>query len=164
MARNRMVKPEFWTDEKTGMLSSNEKCLFLGMLNYADDEGLIIANEDYLKAMIFPYDYGVKSDDIKNMIDNLTNNKNLLFLYSVNYQNYAWIINFRKHQRIDKPQKPKYPAPSNQNNIYKLSIHRRDNFICHICGEFTIFGDDHHKNNFSPFEWYVIMIFREIKS
>ena len=35
MARIRTIKPEFWTDAKTGTLPEFSKCLFLGLLNHS---------------------------------------------------------------------------------------------------------------------------------
>ncbi len=136
MARCRIVKPEFWTDEKSGMLDPFKKCLFLGMLNYADDEGLIKANPLYLKASIFPYDLSVTPKKISKALDCFEKD-DLLFLYKKNNQQFAWIIKFKIHQRVDKPQKPKNPPPSIQNNDYQIAIFKRDGFVCHICGEYT---------------------------
>jgi 5-methylcytosine-specific restriction endonuclease McrA len=140
MARNRMIKPEFWTDEKSGMFTPFQKCLFLGMLNFSDDEGLIKANPIYLKASVFPYDYEIALDDVKNALA-LFQEQDMVFLYSHNHQDFAWIIKFKIHQRVDKPQKPQNPAPSIQNGKYKDAIYKRDNYICHICGEFVDLND-----------------------
>jgi len=136
MARGRIIKPEFWDDEKTGMLSAIEKCLFLGMLNHADDEGLIRANPLFLKSKIFPYDEQITSEDIKSILEKL-NEAQLIFLYTKNNQHYSWIIKFRIYQRIDRPQKPQNPPPSIQNRKYSDAIYKRDGFICNICGEYT---------------------------
>lgn len=140
MARSRMIKPEFWADEKSGMLSSDEKCLFIGMWNFADDEGLIKANPLYLKSIIFPYDSKITPGKIQTFLEQLHTEK-MIFLYEKNKQHYAWIIKFRVHQRIDKPGKPQNPPPSIQNNSYKDAIFKRDDYICHICGEFTDLSD-----------------------
>ena len=55
MARIRTVKPEFWTDSKTGTLSDRAKILFLGILNFCDDYGVIENDAGALKARILPY-------------------------------------------------------------------------------------------------------------
>jgi 5-methylcytosine-specific restriction endonuclease McrA len=139
-----MIKPEFWSDEKTGMLSPFDKCLFIGIWNYSDDEGLIRANPMYLKASIFPYDADVSINEISESLKRLSDLE-LIFQYKQNNQQYLWVIKFRVHQRIDKPQKPQNPAPSIQNNSYKDSIFRRDGYICYLCGEFTDISDDLNK-------------------
>ena len=41
MARIRTIKPEFWTDSKTGTMPESAKCLFIGMLNHCDDFGVL---------------------------------------------------------------------------------------------------------------------------
>lgn len=135
MARSRMIKPEFWTDEKSGMLNAFEKCLFIGMWNYADDEGLIKANPLYLKASVFPYDSEISVDDIQKALEKFQE-LDLVFLYIKNTQHFAWIIKFRVHQRIDKPQKPHNPPPKIDDR-FRLAVFKRDSFICHICGGFT---------------------------
>lgn len=133
MARSRMIKPEFWTDEKSGMLESFEKCLFLGMLNFADDEGLIKANPMYLKASIFPYDSKITPEKIGKALEKLQD-LGMIFLYTKNNQHFAWIIKFRVHQRVDKPQKPKNPAPTLRDAKYHKAIFTRDSFRSHKCG------------------------------
>jgi len=146
MARTRSIKPEFWSDEKVGTLSFMERLLFLGMWNFSDDEGLIKASPLYLKAMVFPYD-NIKEKDIESAINNLSN-KQLIFCFVQNNQQYAWIIKFRVYQRIDKPQKPNNPAPSIQNTKYRMAIFKRDNYVCHICGESTEISTNSNDSNF----------------
>ena len=146
MARTRSIKPEFWSDEKVGTLSFMERLLFLGMWNFSDDEGLIKASPLYLKAMVFPYD-NMKEKDIESAIQNLSS-KQLIFCFLQNNQQYAWIIKFRVYQRIDKPQKPINPAPSIQNTKYRTAIFKRDNYLCHICGEITEISTNSNDSNF----------------
>ena len=35
MARNRMIKPEFWEDPKVALLSDKAKLLFIALWNFA---------------------------------------------------------------------------------------------------------------------------------
>ena len=56
MARIRTVKPEFWTDEKTGHLSSDAKLLFIGLWNHADDYGVLEWRPEEWRIKILPYD------------------------------------------------------------------------------------------------------------
>jgi uncharacterized phage protein (TIGR02220 family) len=144
MARNRMIKPEFWTDEKTGMLDAFEKCLFIGMLNFADDEGIVKANPLYLQSSIFPYDAKTTAEKVSKALCRLQQQE-LIFLYNKNNQHFAWIIKFRVHQRVDKPQKPQNPPPSIQNSQYHMAIFRRDGYVCHLCGEYTDTMDDRNR-------------------
>ena len=55
MARIRTIKPEFWTDSKTGTMPESAKCLFIGMLNHCDDFGVLEWLPVEWRAKIFPY-------------------------------------------------------------------------------------------------------------
>lgn len=135
MARNRMIKPEFWEDEIIGTLTFGARLLFIGMWNIADDEGLLRYNSAYIKSSIFIYDDIPLSEVEKYMEEAIT--AKLIFPYTggVLNQRYCYIINFRKHQKIDKPQPSKLPAPSIQNPKVKWMYFERDNMLCHICEE-----------------------------
>ena len=136
MARNRVIKPEFWSDEKTGMLDCKSKCLFIGMLNHCDDEGLIKANPIYLKSRIFPYQGEMDEKEVEKLLLNL-NKVGIIFLYKKNNQSFAWIIKFRVHQKLDHPGMAKNPPPDIKNKGYSDAIFRRDGHICHYCGEYV---------------------------
>ena len=139
MARNRMIKPEFWEDEKIGSLSSNAKLLFLACLNFADDEGLIRWNTHYLAAVAFMYDE-IAQDSIKDYMAELEQAR-LIYTYKTTDKKttIGWIINFHKHQRIDKPQPSKFPPPSIQNPEIKKIYAEREKMRCYICGKEMIY-------------------------
>jgi len=110
MARNRMIKPQFWSDEKTGLLSDKAKLLFIGMWNFADDEGKIRGHPSYLRSSVFPYS-DESSEIIKTALDELSA-AGIIVTYRVNDQSYILIKNFLKHQKIDKPQESQIPNPT----------------------------------------------------
>lgn len=56
MARIRTIKPQFWDDLKIGRLSRDARLLYIGLWNFADDLGVVIADPVWLKSKIFPYD------------------------------------------------------------------------------------------------------------
>lgn len=130
-----MIRPEFWEDEKIGALSMPARLLFIGMWNIADDEGLIRFNPEYLKASVFPYDV-VPRTDVETYMQELVT-QDLIFPYTAGScnQKLGYIIRFRKHQRIDKPQASRLPPPSIQNQDVEEMYARRDNYVCGICGE-----------------------------
>ena len=134
MARIRTIKPEFWEDEKIGLLSHGARLLFIGCFNLADDEGLLRWNEMFLGASIFPYD-DIKTDSVKKWMSELEQQE-LVFPYlgGINHQKLGWIVNFHKHQRIDKPQPSKFSPPSIQNHEVKAMYGKRDGMKCQICG------------------------------
>ena len=116
MARIRTIKPEFWEDEKIGSLSFGARLLFLCSLNLCDDEGYLRWNAFYLASHAFMYD-DVKTDTVEKWMNELVDNK-LVTIYRVGktQQPIGYIINFTRHQRIDKPQPSKYSDLNNKAN------------------------------------------------
>ena len=88
--------------------STNARLLFIGMWNFSDDAGRLPSSAKSLRAQIFPGD-DFQLSDIQGMIDELSTN-NLVLKYVIEEKEYLQITGWH-HQRIDKPQKPKYPAP-----------------------------------------------------
>lgn len=112
--RIRTIKPEFWTDEKTGTLSPVAALLFIAMLNFADDKGRLRGSPYLLKAQAFPYKPEI---DIESALAELLSAQ-LVRSYRVGGQSYLEIINFLKHQKIDRPSKSnQMPEPQLIENI-----------------------------------------------
>lgn len=107
MARIRTIKPEFWSDEKTGKLSAFATKLFLGMLTFSDDYGVIEFNSSQLRARIFPYNNGSLTKRIEAIIHQELSVLVRQFVY--NDKKFLQITNFSKHQRIDHPGKTTVP-------------------------------------------------------
>ena len=97
MARNRMIKPEIWTDEKFVELSSHARLLFIGSWNFADDNGIVEYSPKRLRFQIFP------GDDIKiePLIEEIIK-VGLWYKYGKERQ-FIFIVNFPKHQTVDRP-------------------------------------------------------------
>lgn len=88
--------------------STNARLLFIGMWNFADDLGRLALSPKSIKAQVFPSD-NFSSDEIVGMLVELSKN-DLVLGYVVDEKEYLLITGWH-HQRIDKPQKPKCPAP-----------------------------------------------------
>jgi len=133
MARIRTVKPDFWEDDRIGELSLRARLLFIGTWNLADDEGLLRWTADYLSASLFMYD-DLEASDVADAMAELVDH-GLVFPYhgGKGKQRLAYVVNFRKHQRIDKPQPGKFPPPSVQSNDVRAMYADRDDWLCHIC-------------------------------
>lgn len=107
MPRIRTVKPEFWTAGQVLECSTNARLLFIGLWNFCDDAGRHPMREKQIKAEVFPAD-DFTVDDITGMLDELSAN-DLITPYLVDGKGY-FQVNGWHHQRIDKPQDPKYPG------------------------------------------------------
>jgi len=109
MARKRMLDPNFWTDEKLGECTIQERYLFIGLISNADDDGIGRANPKLIKSLTFPYDESLRTSEIQKWLDKL-NKFNLIALYEMSGQTYYMLPNFLKHQTINKPTKSMFPS------------------------------------------------------
>lgn len=107
MARIRTTKPEFWSSEQVVECSPNARLLFLGMLNFCDDNGIHPASPGRLKMEVFPGDSFTRKD-VTGWIEELIA-VGLVIQYSVESQSYWRVTGFVKHQKIDNPSR-RYPT------------------------------------------------------
>lgn len=136
MARIRTTKPEFWDDDIVGSLSRDARLLFVASWNFADDEGLIRWSPDYLKGAAFRYDDDITVDDVAAWMQEIED-AGFAYVYSTSRARHriGFIVNFRRHQRIDKPQPAKLPVPNWRDPAVVMVYARRDGFACGHCGE-----------------------------
>ncbi|ELP67714.1 HNH endonuclease domain protein [Streptomyces turgidiscabies Car8] len=135
MPRIRTVKPEFWEDEVVGLLPRDARLLFISTFNMADDEGLLRWTPAYIKAQTFMYDDDLNLKDVETLMGMLAEAGLVFpFIGGVARQQMAVVVNFRKHQRINRPQKSKLPPPSLQNYRVREMYARRDGWVCQLCG------------------------------
>lgn len=120
MARIRSIKPEFWTDETMAEISRDARLLFLGLLNHVDDEGRCVDNPRLVKAAVFPLDDDITPEIVRRLLDELST-KARLVLYEASQRRFLQVSNFRKHQKIDRPQPSRLPAPDDCNIVRVLS-------------------------------------------
>jgi len=134
MSRIRTIKPEFWEDETIGALPLGARLLFIAAWNVADDEGLLRWTPEYMKAKAFVYDDHTLSQ-VADWMEALEKAE-LVHAYRAGraQERAVYIVNFRKHQRIDKPQPGRLAPPSLSNRDNREMYFRRDGYMCHICG------------------------------
>jgi hypothetical protein len=135
MPRIRTVKPEFWEDELLGVMPRDARLLFIATFNMADDEGILRWTPAYIKAQAFMYDDDLSIGDVGKLMQCLTDT-GLVFPYigGAARQQMALVVNFRKHQRINRPQKGKLPPPSTGAWQVREMYARRDGWMCQLCG------------------------------
>jgi len=130
--RIRTVKPEFWDDETICGLSRDARLLFIATFNVADDEGILRWTAEKLKAVAFLYDEDVSLTRVAALMHELVTAR-LISPYTHRGSLLAWIVNFHKHQRVNRPQPSKFPAPSLQKAETALMYAERDHWMCHLC-------------------------------
>lgn len=118
MPRNRMIKADFWADEKVGSVSSFARLLFIGMWTFADDIGIVRGNSAFLRSSIFPYD-NITFEKIDEALQEL---ESIDVLQRVTHQGekYIHIKNFLKHQTINRPSTFRNIPNSDKHNLIEL--------------------------------------------
>ena len=124
MARIRTIKPDFWTDEKVVELSFQARLLFIGMLNFVDDDGRMTFSPKKLKMLVFPAD----DIDVSELCDELSA-QSLINIYEVAEVKYFLIRNFSKHQKIDKRVPSRLPPPDCDEKEAQMLADKRYGYI-----------------------------------
>ena len=110
MARNRMIKTDFWDDETLSSISRDAKLTFIGMWNFSDDRGVIKGKPVWLKNQIYPYNDDLSIKTITLWLEELEAIK-VILPFTNNNEKYYYIKNFLKHQQISHPSVWRNPDP-----------------------------------------------------
>lgn len=105
--RIRSIKPEFVLDEQVSRWPAETRLAYIYLWMEADDHGRLRANATYLRSQLFPYDDRINLEKVLAPI--VKSGK--LFLYNAKGESYGYLVNFHKHQRINRPSKPVHPEP-----------------------------------------------------
>lgn len=101
MSRIRTIKPDFWVSEQIINCSRDARLFFIGMWNFFDDDGVHPISVFKLKNLIFPAD-NFTIDQINMLINELISNE-LVKEIELNGKKFWKIINWKKHQKINRP-------------------------------------------------------------
>jgi hypothetical protein len=134
MQRIRTIKPSFWDDEIVGMMSRDARLLFIATWNQADDEGLLRWSPAFIKAMVFKFDDDLDVADVEKLMTELTS-AGVVFEYvgGKARQRLAYVVNFRKHQKINRPNAGSLPPPPIDSPDVVGMYARRDEYGCWLC-------------------------------
>lgn len=125
--RIRTVKPEFWQDEEISDLPAETALLAIGLLNYADDEGYFKFHAKLIESSVFPL--RELSLSIHGMLTELSNMGYITLHEGSDGKKYGHIVNFLKHQRVNRP------APSKIAPILCKTLESEDSVSPH--GQFS---------------------------
>ena len=118
MARIRTIKPEFPQSETIGRLSRDARLLFIQLWTIADDAGRMRGASRMIASLLYPYD-----DDAGKLIGKWLEeleSKGCIQRYDVDGSSYVQIVNWLKHQKIDRPSESRLPS------IDERSCHTRE--------------------------------------
>ena len=108
MARARIIKPSFFSNDTLSGLNPLARILFAGLWTIADREGRLEGRPKRIKASILPYD----DCNIEELLIEL-HNFGFIEIYKSDNCVYIQVINFKKHQRPHAKESPSViPAPT----------------------------------------------------
>ena len=154
MARKRVISPNIWTDEKFLQLPMEGRLFFIGLLNFADDDGIFINSSITLKCQIFPAD-NITLELLESYLNTMVGLKILEKGTDVDDNPLLKFKNWATHQKINHPTPTKYvftpliekkrspkveltedsrstPAQYNINNINKDNINKGANEFAQV--------------------------------
>lgn len=120
MARIRTIKPEFWTDEKIVQLPYEARLLYIGIWNFADDEGYLLDEPERIRMQVLP----AEDIDAEMLIDLLVA-AGFLDRIELNDGVFALqIVHFVEHQKVSNPTKSKIAPKYSRKLCIPLSARR----------------------------------------
>jgi len=106
--RIRTIKPEWLDDERLIEAGSDARVLSIALIVLADDYGRGRAGEFWLAGRVFPA-HAKNRETLAKSLGSLA--PWFVRVYEVKKQRYYQIQNWEKHQKVDRPGKPRVPAP-----------------------------------------------------
>jgi hypothetical protein len=113
MARIRSLKPDFWLDRKLARrLSRDERLLYMGLWNQADEHARALGDPVVIKGAIFPYDDDLTVDAINQMLNRLDTVGGVVQRYEADGDPFLYLPKLADHQRLEPAKsKSKHPEP-----------------------------------------------------
>lgn len=109
MARIRSIKPETFTSESVSSLSLATRWTFVGLWTHVDDEGRARDNAKIIRGALWPNeDETVSSKDVEGHLCELED-AGMICRYVAGGVRYLHVVNFLKHQSINRPTPSKLP-------------------------------------------------------
>lgn len=109
MARIRTVRPDFFASEPLSRVPAEARLLLIRATLDADDCGNLERRPALLRRNAFPFDE-VRIADVDRWIDQLVGIGEMID-YFVDGSRYLHLPRFEREQRINRPSRPRYPAP-----------------------------------------------------
>jgi len=108
MARQRIIRPEFFADERLAACQPHARLLFAGLWGLADKRGRLRDQPPVIHGAVFPFEPDL---DIDSLLDDLQYAGSIL-RYSVDGKNFIQVKNFERYQNPHpKEAESAIPAP-----------------------------------------------------
>ena len=130
MARNRMIKPEFWASETLMRVSRDSRLTFIGVWNFCDDYGFCLRSMRSLIGDIYPYDESVTEAKLKQWISELVEVK-LLIPVDYNSKQLFFVKGWGEHQTVQHKSKRSHVHIDDLEEVIKASLKSHESLIEH---------------------------------
>jgi len=125
--RIRTIKPEFWSHPVLSALDDGARLLAIGLLNLADDEGYFLSHPTLVRNALRPFDED--SSRTRRGLETLEKVGWIEVRDHPEQGQVGKVINFQKHQRIDRPTPSKiggyFNSTSNRRGLVEASLLER---------------------------------------
>lgn len=112
--RIRSIKPEFWRSSDVSALDLEDRLLYVGLWSYVDDNGVGLDRLSLITADLFADDLERDSPEtLARVSRGLSNLFEATRIWRYKAENWPllYVLNWDKHQRVDKPNKQRFPRP-----------------------------------------------------
>ena len=117
MARNRMIKPEYWTSKTISKLSFLARLLFIGLWNFSDDYGVLLYNTRKILGDVFPNDLDVNEKKVAELLQEIISFK-LLTPVTHKETDYLIVSSWKEHQTVPNPNKRRWLEEEIQSSLH----------------------------------------------
>lgn len=138
MPKPRIIDSGFFDDLDVAGLSRDERLLMVAIVSRcADDYGRLVAHPAYLRKQAFGYDEDLSIEDVAMMRAHILEHCKNVVIYTVNGQDYIYLSNFAKYQKIRYHVDSKLPPPpatvaENSREISEISHESSENVAPHF--------------------------------
>lgn len=130
MARNRMIKPEFWASETLMRISRDARLLFIGLWNFCDDYGFCINSPRRILGDVFPIDDKVNEKLVSKWLNELIA---VNVVVPVDYQgkNLLFIKSWGEHQTVQHKSKRKFIQDDDLEQVITHTLDSHETLVRH---------------------------------
>ena len=114
--RIRTIKPEFWRSADIAALSVEDRLLFIGLWSYVDDNGVGRDDPQLIQCDLYPLDTFTEASVRTHGGLMRLSQQGLITRYEgPGGRRYLQINSWDKHQKINRPSKPRFPRYNAEN-------------------------------------------------
>ena len=114
--RIRTIKPEFWRSEDIAALSIEDRLLFIGLWSYVEDNGVGRDEPQLIQCDLYPLDTFTEASLRTHGGLMRLSQQGLITRYKgPDGRKYLQINSWDKHQKINRPSKPRFPQYNAEN-------------------------------------------------